>query len=58
MFNLFSIWAVRIVLAVLLTGALGLDGVWIAMAVDLCVRGTLFLIRLKRGKWLDQLGKE
>ena len=28
---------------------------WIAMASELCFRGILFLIRLKRGKWLEKL---
>lgn len=30
---------------------MGLVGVWIGMACDECVRGVLFLIRWKRGKW-------
>lgn len=51
--NLVSIWIVRIGLALLLTRTYGLHGYWIAMTVELCCRGILFLIRLKRGKWLE-----
>lgn len=43
--NLLSIWVVRIGLSILLVGQLGLHGVWIAMAIELCVRGLLLLIR-------------
>ena len=50
--NLVSIWGVRITLAFFLTKTMGLPGAWIAMAVELNVRGILFLIRLKREKWL------
>ena len=45
--NLGSIWIVRIGLATLLVGPLGLQGVWIAMATELCVRGLLMLYRHK-----------
>ena len=50
--NLVSIWGVRITMAWFLSKTLGLPGVWIAMAVELSFRGILFLIRLKREKWL------
>lgn len=50
--NLFSIWAVRLTLAALLAPAMGLHGVWIAMCVELCFRGLIFLGRLERGKWI------
>lgn len=53
--NLVSIWGVRITLAYFLSRMIGLPGVWIAMAVELCFRGILFLIRLKREKWLQKL---
>ncbi|MCM1292097.1 MAG: MATE family efflux transporter [Bacteroides sp.] len=42
--NLGSIWCVRITLAALLASSLGLRGVWIAMCIELCFRGMLFLI--------------
>lgn len=50
--NLISMWGVRITSAALLAPIVGLQGVWLAMCGELCVRGILFLIRLKRGKWL------
>lgn len=50
--NFISIWFVRIPLAVLLVAGYGLPGVWIAMCLELCFRGTIFLIRLYREKWL------
>lgn len=53
--NFFSIWAVRLSLAALLAPSLGLKGVWIAMCVELCFRGMIFLICLKREKWLKKV---
>lgn len=44
--NLASIWLVRIPLAWMLATPLGLAGVWIAMAVELTVRGIVFLLRM------------
>ena len=41
-----------ITLAAWLAPTLGLQGVWIAMCVELCFRGFIFLVRLKRGRWL------
>ena len=56
--NLASIWAVRITLAWLLAGTMGLTGVWIAMAVELCFRGIIFLWRLKGDKWCKAMEKK
>jgi len=50
--NFSSIWVVRLTLAALLAPVMGLQGVWIAMCIELCFRGTIFLIRLFKGKWL------
>jgi Na+-driven multidrug efflux pump len=50
--NLGSIWAVRLTLAALLAPRYGLPGVWMAMAIELTFRGTIFLIRLFNGKWI------
>lgn len=50
--NLFSIWIVRLGLAAILVPHYGIDGMWIAMAVELCVRGLLLLTRLIRSKYL------
>lgn len=52
--NLASIWAVRLSLAALLAPELGLEGVWIAMCIELCFRGAIFLVRLYRKKWLGK----
>lgn len=46
--NFFSMWAVRLPLAAVLSTRIGLHGVWIAMCIELCVRGILFLIRLHK----------
>ena len=45
--NLVSIWGVRISLAALLAPSMGLRGVWIAMCIELCFRGFIFLVKLK-----------
>ena len=50
--NFFSIWAVRLTLAAWLAPTMGLNGVWLAMCIELCFRGIIFLIRLERGKWM------
>lgn len=55
--NLCSIWVVRLGLALLLVGSLGLHGMWIAMAVELCVRGLLLLYRQKTSKFYDKCRK-
>ncbi len=52
--NLVSMWGVRILLAAILVPHLGLEGYWIAMAIELCFRGIIFLIRLYRGKWMKK----
>ena len=44
--NLVSMWAVRIPLAAFLAGKIGLEGVWVAMCVELCIRGLLFILLL------------
>lgn len=49
--NLGSIWIVRIGLALLLVKLLGLHGMWVAMAVELCVRGLLMLYRQKTSRF-------
>lgn len=55
--NLGSIWIVRLGLALLLVGKLGLRGMWIAMAIELCVRGTLMLWRQKTSKFYETQSK-
>lgn len=44
--NFCSMWLVRIPVSAFLAPRYGLVGVWIAMCIELCVRGILFLIRL------------
>lgn len=49
-----SIWIVRLGLALLLVGRLGLPGMWIAMATELCVRGLLMLYRQKTTTYFEK----
>ena len=55
--NLGSIWAVRLTLAAILAPVMGLKGVWIAMCIELCFRGAIFLWRLYSGAWTKKLFK-
>ena len=50
--NLFAIWAFRITLALLLAPLMGLNGVWLAMCIELNLRGILFLLRLRSRRWI------
>lgn len=50
--NFVSVWIVRIGLALLLTPKYGLMGYWIAMLVELNVRGLLMVLRVSGTKWL------
>lgn len=52
--NLCTIWLVRIPLAYVLSRSMGFPGVWVAMAVELTVRGVIFLVRM-RLKRIDQI---
>ena len=56
--NLGSIWIVRLGLAMILVKSLGLYGMWIAMAVELCVRGCLMLYRQRTSKYYDLYKKK
>jgi Na+-driven multidrug efflux pump len=49
--NLGSIWIVRIGMALLLVRPMGLYGMWIAMAAELCVRGLLMLYRQNTSRY-------
>jgi multidrug resistance protein, MATE family len=46
-----GLWFVRLPLAMLLTGPLGLLGAWIAMGLDLQLRGTAIFLRFRSGRW-------
>lgn len=50
--NLFSMWVVRLGLALVLVPRLGIHGMWIAMATELCVRGLILLHRQLHSKYL------
>ena len=52
--NFTSMWLVRIIPAIFLVKVYGLVGFWMAMAAELTFRGTIFLVRLARGKWLEK----
>ena len=51
--SIISMFTVRVSSAYLITFALGVGplGVWIAMGLDFCVRGTCYFLRWKSGKW-------
>lgn len=50
--NFISVWFVRIGLAFMLTPRFGLMGYWIAMCLELNVRGLLMVLRIRGNKWL------
>ena len=52
--NLVSMWCVRIALALFLVPRMGLQGYWTAMALELCFRGIIFLVRLYSGRWMKK----
>ena len=51
--GIISMWLVSVIGGWLLGHglALGLVGIWIAMACDECIRGALFVRRFRRGGW-------
>ena len=53
--NFVSMWVVRIGLALILCPRLGLTGYWIAMCIELNVRGILFAIRLRGNAWMKKV---
>ena len=53
--SLLSMWGVRLTLAALLATTYGLPGVWVAMAIELTLRGFIFLIRQLRGRWMKKI---
>lgn len=50
--NLLSMWIIRLGLALILIPRFGLVGYWIAMAVELSVKGLVFAARIRSGKWM------
>ena len=52
--NFTSMWGVRVTLTLLMVPRWGLQGAWIAMCIELCFRGLLFLLFLWRKRWLPR----
>lgn len=52
--NLGTIWVVRLTLAALLAPIMGLNGVWLAMCIELCIRGLIFIILFIQGHWIKR----
>lgn len=50
--NLVSMWIVRLGLSAILVTSMGLYGVWMAMAIELCFRGTVYLLWLSTKRWM------
>lgn len=50
--NFGTMWLVRIGLALILTPLYGLVGYWIAMCTELSIRGILFLLYVRSGRWM------
>ncbi len=53
MMNAGSMWLVRLTLGWVLVNVfhMGLMGMWLAMCIELCFRGLIFLLRLWKGNW-------
>lgn len=54
LYNFCSMWVVRIGLALLLTPRFGLAGYWIAMCIELNVRGLIFFFRIRGERWMKK----
>ncbi len=54
--GIFSMWTVAVAGGWLLGQAvgLGLVGIWMAMACDECLRGLLFTLRFRKGRWREK----
>lgn len=50
--NLVSMWVVRLGLSAIMVKSMGLYGVWMAMAIELCFRGTVYLLWLSSKRWM------
>ena len=48
-----SVWSIRVPMAALLSLMLGmgLNGAWLGMVTDQVVRGTIFFLRFRGGRW-------
>lgn len=54
--GIFSMWTISVFGGWLLGHGMawGLVGIWVAMACDECLRGFLFTVRFRRGKWREK----
>ncbi len=52
--NLVSMWIVRLGLSAILVTSMGLYGVWMAMAIELCFRGMVYLLWLSTKRWMKR----
>jgi len=52
--NLVSMWIVRLGLSAILVNSMGLYGVWLAMAIELCFRGAIYLVALSSKRWVNR----
>lgn len=52
--NLVSMWMVRLGLSALMVKTMGLYGVWMAMAIELCFRGLVYLLWLSTKRWMKK----
>ena len=50
--NLVSMWIVRLGLSAIMVRTMGLYGVWMAMAIELCFRGLVYLLWLSSKRWM------
>ena len=50
--NLVSLWIVRLGLSAYLVTSMGLYGVWMAMAIELCFRGIVYIFWLSSKRWM------
>ena len=50
--NLVSLWIVRLGLSIILVSSMGLYGVWMAMAIELCFRGIVYILWLSSKRWM------
>jgi len=50
--NLVSMWIVRLGLSAIMVKTMGLYGVWMAMAIELCFRGAVYLLWLSSKRWM------
>ena len=51
--NLVSMWIVRLGFSAMMVSSMGLYGVWMAMAIELCFRGIVYLLALSSKRWLN-----